>query len=325
MRHIAKNLGLDATTGKNVDLIEALNLQAGDWSSNCHKLSQTRAVRVEARTCMRGLMALLVVHSLIWCGLGWAQQSPAATPAIEEQTRRNVAAPCLEPPPLVRWEDYRGPFQKVVGTLATTLERKAAYPQHYKPGALLCSLEPRDKFLLFLHDSFDPLSFLTVGFNAGLDQAQHNDPTFGQGTAGYAKRFGASFASQTSRRFFTDFAYPTIFSEDPRYYRLAHGSGRKRLLHAISHAFVAHRDNGKHMFNVSEWMGTTTAVVLSNTYHPGNERGFSPAARQVGYAVTTDMGFDILREFWPEIARKLRMPFREAEPKPRTPPSPPGK
>ena len=25
----------------------------------------------------------------------------------------------------------------------------------------------------------------------------------------------------------------------------------------------------------------------------------------------TDMGFDVLREFWPEIARKLRIPFPE--------------
>jgi hypothetical protein len=71
-------------------------------------------------------------------------------------------------------------------------------------------------------------------------------------------------------------------------------------------------------------MGTGSAVVLSNTYHPGNERGFAPAARQVGYAVVTDMGFDILREFWPEIACKLRMPFRD-RPEPGTEMPPPVK
>jgi hypothetical protein len=25
----------------------------------------------------------------------------------------------------------------------------------------------------------------------------------------------------------------------------------------------------------------------------------------------SDMGFDVLREFWPEIARKLHVPFRD--------------
>jgi hypothetical protein len=57
-------------------------------------------------------------------------------------------------------------------------------------------------------------------------------------------------------------------------------------------------------------LGTMSAVALSNTYHPGNERGFGPAARQVGCSVATDMGFDVLREFWPEIAHKLNIPFR---------------
>jgi uncharacterized protein (UPF0297 family) len=79
------------------------------------------------------------------------------------------------------------------------------------------------------------------------------------------------------------------------------------------------------MFNFSEWMGTTSAVALSNVYHPGNERGFGPAARRVGYAIATDMGFDVLREFWPEIARKLRMPFHQFEPGTETPVSTPGR
>jgi hypothetical protein len=91
---------------------------------------------------------------------------------------------------------------------------------------------------------------------------------------------------------------------------LGRGSGQRRLLHAVSHTLVAHRDDGKHLFNFAEWMGTASAVALGNTYHPGKEQGFASRARQVGYSVVTDMGFDILREFWPEIARKLKMPFR---------------
>jgi hypothetical protein len=82
-------------------------------------------------------------------------------------------------------------------------------------------------------------------------------------------------------------------------------------VHALEHAFVAYREDGTRMFNASGWLGTTSAVVLGNTYHPGNRRGFTPAARTVGYTVLQDMGFDLLREFWPEVARKLRLPFRD--------------
>lgn len=229
-----------------------------------------------------------------------------------QQESANVApASCLEPPPLLRWEDYHGPFQKLVGAFAGKLELKAVHAPRYKPGTVLCSLEVKDKFTLFVRDTVDPISFLSAAFDAGLDHASNRDPTFGQGAAGYGRRFGADFAGQTTWRFFTDFAYPTIFSGDPRYYRLIQGSGRQRFLHAIEHTFVAQRDSGKHMFNLSQWLGTVTAVGLNDAYHPGNQRGLGPALRTSGYALATGMGFDVLREFWPDIARKLHMPFRD--------------
>lgn len=234
------------------------------------------------------------------------------------QDRENVAQPCLEPPPLLSWEDYHGPLQKVVGAFARKLELRSVHPPRYKRGTVLCSLEVKDKFILFVRDTFDPISFFEAAFNAGLDQASHRDPTFGQGAEGYGKRFGADFAGQTTWRFFTDFAYPTIFSEDPRYYRLIHGGGRQRFIHALEHTFVAQRDSGKHMLNVSQWLGTMTAVALNDAYHPGNERGLTPALRTGGYALAAGMGFDVLREFWPDIAHKLRMPFRDTRERPTT-------
>jgi hypothetical protein len=214
---------------------------------------------------------------------------------------------------MVRIEDYDGPFRKTLGTFVGRLERTTVHlphTPHFKPGAKLCTLLPREKFVLFLQDSVDPGTFLSAGFNAGLDQAQDSDASYGQGAQGYGRRFGAELAGQATSRFFGDFAYPAIFSEDPRYYRMAHGPAGKRLLHAIEHSVVAYRDNGNRMFNFSEWLGTASSVAVSNTYHPDSRRGFAPAATRVGYAVGQDIGFDILREFWPEISRKFRLPFR---------------
>jgi hypothetical protein len=235
------------------------------------------------------------------------QQAPAV--AMEEEATKNVAGQCVQPAPMVRLEDYNGPLKKIVGQFARPLERKAVHPPHYT-GAKLCTLGPKDKFVLFVQDSFDPVTFLATGFNAGIDQAEDTDPRYGQGAEGYGRRYGAEYAGQATSRFFKDFAYPSIFREDPRYYRLAQGSAGRRLLHAIEHAVVAHRDSGKQMFNFSEWLGTASAVVLSNAYHPDNQRGFTPAAERVGYSVLQDMGFDVLREFWPEISRKFKLPFR---------------
>jgi hypothetical protein len=248
-----------------------------------------------------------------------AQGPPSAPPQppaadLPGQVRNNPATTCVQPAPMVRLEDYEGPLKKVVGTFARPLERKSVHPPHFKPGVRLCTLKLKDKFALFVQDSFDPVTFLGTGFNAGIDQAEDTDHSYGQGAEGYGRRYGAEFAGQASSRFFKDFAYPSLFSEDPRYYRLVQGSARRRLLHAIEHAVVADRDNGNRMFNFSEWLGTVSTVVLSNTYHPDNQRGFSPAAQRVGYAMLQDMGFDVLREFWPDISRKFKLPFRGEPP-----------
>lgn len=212
---------------------------------------------------------------------------------------------------MLRWSEYQGPLKKVAGVLAGKLERRSATPPRYRTDVALCTLGTKDKFLLFVHDTFEPFSFLSAAFDSGLGQAQNQDPSFGQGSLGYSKRFVTNFAGQSTGLFFSEFLYPAIFKEDPRYYRMVQGSAHTRLLHAIGHAAIAHRDSGKRMFNFSEWLGTTSSVVLNNAYHPGNDRGPGAVARQVSYSVMTDIGFDVLREFWPEIARKLKLPFRE--------------
>ncbi len=243
-----------------------------------------------------------------------AKPVPPDQAPIPEQVVENPGAPCVQPAHMVRWQDYDGKYAKVVGAFGRKLERRsAANPgsgAHYKPGAALCTLEVKDKFKLSVAETVDPLTVLGAAFSAGLSQARNSDPQFGQGAEGYAKRFGASMADQASGYFFKDFAYPTLFFEDPRYYRLGQGNTGPRLLHAVEHSVLAHRENGATMFNFSEWLGTITAASLANLYHPGNRRGFSPTAERVGYAVGSDIGFDVLREFFPEIARKIKLPFR---------------
>ena len=53
------------------------------------------------------------------------QQPP--TPPVQQQARMNVAPPCIQPAPMPRMADYNGPLQKLVGTFARPLERKAVH------------------------------------------------------------------------------------------------------------------------------------------------------------------------------------------------------
>jgi hypothetical protein len=237
------------------------------------------------------------------------QQTLPLPSSFTEMTSRNAHSQCLEPLPLPSLEDYNGPLAKIAGVFARPRERKSVHAPRYKQGMNLCTLDVHDKFLLFVQDSLDPLTFLSAAFDAALDQAANRDAQYGQGLAGYGKRSLAELNDRVSSSFFKDFAYPAIFSEDPRYYRLGQGPVKKRVLHAAEHLFVAHHADGTRMFNYSQWLGTTSSAVLSNTYHPGNQPGFGPMAGRIGFEFASSIGFDILGEFWPEISHKFKLPF----------------
>lgn len=276
--------------------------------------------RLDSTLCFLGRVILLgvIATALSATSTLRAQDAPTNPPPPSAPTTElpgevvlNPSGQCVQPPPMVQVQDYNGPFHKVIGVFTQKLDRRSVRDPHYKAGVMLCSLQIKDKLFLFLRDSVDPETFLAAGLNAGISQGENNDPSFGQGASGYGKRFGVSYIDEVQYRFFKEFAYPTIFGEDPRYYRIGQGPVRRRFLHAVAHAVVAYNDNGKPMFNYSEWLGEASGVTVSNLYHPGNRRGFTPAAKSVAIGVGLDIGYDELREFWPEIARKLKLPFRD--------------
>jgi hypothetical protein len=247
--------------------------------------------------------------------LGWGGtirgQEPSASPASPPQepttaantTQANTAGECFRPAPGGRWQDYQGPTAKAVYIfgrgLGGNLERQ--------PGIPLCSFSVKHNFNLFVEQTAAPATFAKASFFAAVSQAENNDARFGQEAGGYGKRFGAALADQASFRFFKTFVYPSIFSEDPRYYRLGRGTAGERLLHAIVHSVLGYHADGTRMFNFSEWLGPASAAVLGNTYHPGNRRGFGPVAGAVAANIGNDIGADTVREFWPEIARRFRL------------------
>ncbi len=264
------------------------------------------------RTAGAGLLALVFMGGAAHAQLPpTSPESPNESASLPTATVQGAPAPCVQPAPMVRWEDYQGPFAKTVGLFARKLERKSVRSPRYKPGAALCTLELKDKFDLFVLDSTDPVTFLAAGFNAGIGQAENDNPKFGQGAAGYGKRFGANLADQASAGFFKDLVYPTLFSQDPRYYRTARGGAGGRLVRAMRHVIVAHHEDGSLVFNYTEWLGTASTVALGSVYHGSRQHGVAPAVEAGGYDIGVDMGFDVLREFWPEIARKFKLPFRE--------------
>jgi hypothetical protein len=219
-------------------------------------------------------------------------------------------APCIQPAPMIEWQDYEGPLADVVGFFGKKLEVRAVHGATYKPGALLCTLTTKEKAKLFVADFTNPVTFVSAAFNAGIGQAQNSDPRYGQGMQGYGKRFGANLADQASAAFFKDLVYPTVFSQDPRYYRLGRGGKFQRVTHALAHVVIAHNEDGASEFNYTEWLGTATTVALGSTYHGYEVHGVVPYVEGGAIGIANDAGFDVLREFWPDIVHALKLPLK---------------
>ena len=159
-------------------------------------------------------------------------------------------------------------------------------------------------------DSFDyPIWFTAAGF-AGLYQMENSNPEFGQGAKGYLKRYASSFGDQCIGNMLTEGVFPTILHEDPRYYRKGTGSGWYRVRYAATRIFVTHTDAGGVRFNFSEILGNSVAVAFSNVYYSGS-RDFEDNAEKLGIQLATDAFSNVLKEFWPDVKRKM---FRNRKP-----------
>jgi hypothetical protein len=139
------------------------------------------------------------------------------------------------------------------------------------------TITSRQKFAIAFKDSFDWPIIPTSAAFAGLYQIQNQK---------------------------TEGLLPTLTHEDPRYFRRAEGSLGSRAWYAVTRIIVSKNDAGRNAFNASEWAGNAAAVAISNAYYP-DTRTVTDNVQRLLIACGTDAFSDVLKEFWPDVKRKL--------------------
>ena len=165
----------------------------------------------------------------------------------------------------------------------------------YAPNA--APLTAAQKFQLGWKTIIDPVSLLGTGISAGIDEARNSHPEFGQGTEGYAKRFGAQYANQVSHVIIGHVVIHSIFHQDPRYFYKGTGSIRSRALYAIGTAFLAKGDNGNWQFDYSDVLGGMASHELSTLYYPSTSRPVRRLADDVLLGFAGRAEDNLLHEF----------------------------
>ena len=128
-------------------------------------------------------------------------------------------------------------------------------------------LTAKQKLSVVARSSFDDVQYPWYGLLAGISQTENSDPGFGQGSAGYGKRFASAFADGTMENFIA--VVPSLLYQDPRLFQSGEGSFKHKAGYAVSRMSVTRTDSGDSQFNYSEIVGSAlSATISTNTYHP---------------------------------------------------------
>jgi hypothetical protein len=168
------------------------------------------------------------------------------------------------------------------------------------------SLSAGQKMSLAFRSSVDPFQFAAAFMVAGLHEALDEDTGFGWGPEGYFKRAGAAYLDDFNGTIIGNGIFPALFRQDPRYFRLGHGSFHHRLFYAIATSYICKHDNtGKWEPNYSNVGGNIVAGAISNLYYPSQNSGWGQTIAN-GFIVTTEGTIGgVFQEFWPDISRKV--------------------
>jgi Carboxypeptidase regulatory-like domain len=155
----------------------------------------------------------------------------------------------------------------------------------------------KQKFSLAARGTFDPAAVIGVGLAAGIEQANNSYPGYGQGAAGYSKRYAAKFVDGRTSDFLTHAVFPSLFHQDPRYYYQGSGTFKSRIAHAVGSAFVTRSDSGRNEPNYSYLLGNMCSAALSNLYYPEASRGARLVFTNMALGLTGRLGTNLIREF----------------------------
>ena len=158
----------------------------------------------------------------------------------------------------------------------------------------------------FLKRTFGPAGLIMAGAGAGVTQGTNTPAEWGQGAAGYGRRFASSFGKHIVSNIIR---YPVAhFRHEELIY---HPSGKHkfgpRLKYAVLSTFITHKTTtGASTVYTAELSGAIGSGLISRLWQPATTRTVALGFSSAGTSLAVDVGIHVLREFWPDIRRPHR-------------------
>lgn len=200
------------------------------------------------------------------------------------------ATPIFAQPPPAAATEHETTLDKIFGMVAPS-----------EPS----QLTEKKRFHLYLLSAGGPIPILGEAIGAGVSQWRNVPPEWGQGWNAYGERFGSNLAYNGIRQTIT-YGTSVVFHEDNRYFASHKHGVWARTGYAVLSTVVARHPDGRRAFSVSSVTGIAGASALSSTWGPSSWEGAENIARNAGISLIATAGFNIVREFLPDVLRRHR-------------------
>jgi len=156
----------------------------------------------------------------------------------------------------------------------------------------------------YVSSTFGPLPIAGTVAGAAIGHVRNDPREWGRQPGGFAARLGSGLATHVVRGTLEHGA-AALLHEDNRYRRsTAHGFWN-RSRHALIASFLARHDNGRYGFGFSKIGSAGGAAFLSRLWMPRSAATLGAGFSSFGITIAADVGVNFLREFWPDLKKKL--------------------
>jgi hypothetical protein len=149
-----------------------------------------------------------------------------------------------------------------------------------------------------------PEAFLRSAASAGMAQASGTPKEWGGGAQGFGERMGNAFAQHVIRGTL-QYGLSATLHEDNRYFASRETGFFRRTKYAVKSTFLARHDNGSQSFSFSRIGGAAGSAFMWRAGQLPSKATAGDGAVTFGFSMMSDIGFNVFREFWPDLKRRF--------------------
>lgn len=141
--------------------------------------------------------------------------------------------------------------------------------------------------------------------SAAWGQWRNSPPEWGRGSDGFGRRLSSGYGRRVIKNT-VDFGVSSWRGETMSYVRCTGCTGAwSRVRYAVRSTFVRPREGGGSTFAAGRLMGAYASGFAPMLWYPDSRDGAGHAVLRGTTCLGLDLGKNVLREFWPDIKRKL--------------------